>query len=197
MDRTMAYHEFDQIEHQSGELPAPTLSGYCKLEAGRALTLHARQAGVLRITRGRVWLTFDITEKNAGARTGDHFLSRGESLQLAAGEAVVMESYGLGHVPSAYYSWEEAAASHPVALSRSAGSAGWRAGVLQPLADLRLALGLALGALGRLARGLAAGVVAGLTGFATIFVAARARGDWAERAFNAQSSDTRAHCSIN
>jgi Protein of unknown function (DUF2917) len=190
MDRTMAYQDLHQIEHQSGELPAPTLSGYCKLEAGHALTLHARQAGVLRITRGRVWLTFDITEKNAAARTGDHFLSRGESLQLAAGEAVVMEPYGLGHVPAAYYSWEAAAASRPVVLSSSAG-------VRQPLADLRLALGLALGALGRLTRGLAAGGVAGLTGFATIFVAARARGDWAERAFKAQSSDTRAHCSIN
>jgi hypothetical protein len=194
MDRTMAYQEFDQIEHQSGELPAATLSGYCKLEAGHALTLRARRAGVLRITHGRVWLTFNIAEKNAVARTGDHFLSRGESLQLAAGEAVVMEPYGLGHVPAAYYSWEAAAASRPVALSSSD---GWRAGVRQPLADLRLALGLALGALGRLARGLAAGVVAGLAGFATIFVAARARGDWAERAFKAQSSDKRAHCSIN
>jgi hypothetical protein len=190
MDRTMAYQEFDQIEHQSSELPAPTLSGYCKLEAGHALTLRARQAGVLRITHGRVWLTFNIAEKGPGARTGDHFLSRGESLQLAAGEAVVMEPYGLGHAPAAYYSWEVAAASRPVIISASDG-------VLQPLADLRLALGLALDALGRLARGLAGGGVAALTGFATIFVAARARGDWAERAFKAQSSDTRAHCSIN
>ncbi|WP_296918267.1 DUF2917 domain-containing protein [Polaromonas sp.] len=212
MDHPMAYQDLPQIEHQSGDdaapeanaghaaskLPAPALSGYCKLEAGRALTLHARQAGVLRITRGRVWLTFNLTEKAAGARTGDHFLSRGESLQLACGEAVVMEAYGLGHATLAYYSWEPAASSHPVAL---VGSAGWRAGVLQPLADLRLALRLALGALGRLARGLAGGVVAAgaaaLTGFATIFVAARARGDWAERAFNAQASDTRAHCSIH
>lgn len=195
MDRTRTYQDLHQIEHQSGDFaaPAPTLSGYCKLEAGQALTLHARQAGVLRITRGRVWLTFNVAEKGIGARTGDHFLSRGESLQLAAGEAVVMEPYGLGHVPSAYYIWEAAAASRPVTLSTSAG-------VRQPLADLRLALGLALAALGRLARGLAAGVgatgAAALTGFATIFVAARARGDWAERAFKAQSSDKRAHCSI-
>ena len=212
MDHPIAYQDLPQIEHQSGddaapeanaghaasELPSPSLSGYCKLEAGHALTLHARQAGVLRITRGRVWLTFNLTEKDAGARTGDHFLSRGESLQLAAGEAVVMEPYGLGHAPSAYYSWEPAAASPSVAL---VGSAGWRADVLQPLADLRLALRLALGALGRLARGLAGGVVAtgaaALTGFATIFVAARARGDWAARAFNAQASDTRAHCNIS
>ena len=212
MDHSMAYQDLPQIEHQSGddaapeanaghaasELSAPSLSGYCKLKAGHALTLHARQTGVLRITRGRVWLTFDINGPDLRARTGDHFLSSGESLQLSSGEAVVMEPYGLGHATLAYYSWEPAAASPSVAL---VGSAGWRAGVLQPLADLRLALALALGALGRLARGLAGGVVATgaatLTGFATIFVAARARGDWAERAFNAQASDTRAHCSIH
>ena len=140
MDGTIAYRVSRQIAHQSddhaappanaaGARLAPSLSGYCKLEAGRAQTLHARRAGVLRITRGRVWLTFNITGQGLRARTGDHFLSRGESLQLTAGEAVVMESYGLGHAPSAYYSWEPVAASSAVAVFKSA---GWRAGVLQP-----------------------------------------------------------------
>jgi Protein of unknown function (DUF2917) len=198
MDRTVIYQDLHQIEHQSDNFPAPTLSGYWKLEAGHALTLRARQAGVLRITHGRVWLTFDITEKNAGVRTGDYFLSRGESLNLSAGEVLVMEPYGLGHEPSAYYSWEAVAAS---LASESAESANWRANVLQPLADLRLALGLTLGASGRLARGLGMGIVAagvaGLTGFATIFIAARARNDWAECAFKAQSGDKRAQGNIN
>jgi Protein of unknown function (DUF2917) len=200
MDRTNTSRVLRQFEHQSagsaaptagtdGERPPPTLSGFCKLEAGRALSLHARQAGVLRITHGRVWLTFNITGEGLSARTGDHFLSRGDNLPLAAGETVVMESSGLGHAPSAYYSWEAAAASSE--LTRPVFT-GWRAGVLEPLVDLRRALG-------RLAGGLAAGVVAagvGLaTGFATIFVAARARGDWAERSFKAKSSDTCADCS--
>jgi uncharacterized protein YjlB len=119
MNGTLAYRVSRQIEHQSGDCaalpagagsnrPASTLSGYCKLEAGHAQTLQARQAGVLRIMRGRVWLTFNNEGRSGHARTGDFFLSRGESLQLAAGEAVVMEPYGLGHAPSAYYSWEPA-----------------------------------------------------------------------------------------
>jgi Protein of unknown function (DUF2917) len=198
MNRTVTYQDLHQIEHQSDHLPTPGLSGYCKLEAGRALTLRVRQASVLRITHGRVWLTFNVVEKGAGARTGDFFLSRGESLPLAAGEVVVMEPYGLGDEPSAYYSWEAVAASR---ASKSAEPASWHANVLQPLADLRLALGLTLGALGRLARGLGVGVVsvgaAGLTGFATIFIAARARGDWAEGAFKAQPNDKRAQGNIN
>ncbi|MEO5659618.1 MAG: DUF2917 domain-containing protein, partial [Polaromonas sp.] len=200
MDHLTAYRVSRQFEHQSagstvptagtdGDRPQPTLSGFCKLEAGRAVSLHARQAGVLRITRGRVWLTFNLTNQRLSARTGDHFLSRGESLQLAAGETVVMESSGLGHAPSAYYSWEPGAVSRDLALPVAS---GWRAGVLEPWLDVRRALR-------RLAGGLAAGVVvAGVglgTGFATIFVAARARGDWADRTFRAKSSDTCADCS--
>lgn len=178
--------------------PLEVLANGCKLAAGRALTFHARHAGVLSIQQGRVWLTFNNAGQDLRVRAGDHFLSRGESLSLLAGESVVMESWGLGHAPSAWFSWEPAAAGSAVAAPEPIGR---RAAVLQPLLDLRLALGLAARALGRLARGLAGGLVAavvgGLTGFATIFVAARARGDWAERAFNAQSSDTRAHCSID
>ncbi|MHB1249902.1 MAG: DUF2917 domain-containing protein [Polaromonas sp.] len=186
---------------QPGDATAGRLDGRpgaWKLGAGRALTLHARQGGVLRIAHGRVWLTFNKAGQDTRVRAGDHFLSRGESLPLLAGQAVVMESWGLGHAPSAWFSWEPATASSAVAVLRPI---GWRAGVLQPLLDLRLALGLAARALARLARGLAGGlaaaVVGALTGFATVFVAARARGGLAERAFNAQSSDTRAHCSIN
>ena len=145
-----------------------------------------------------VWATFNKAGQDLRVRAGDHFLSRGESLSLSAGEAVVMESYGVGHASSAYFSWEPAAAASAVPTSRPT---GWRAGVVQPLLDLRLALGLAAGAVGRLARGLAGGVVAAadvvLSGFAIVFVATRARCDLAERAFKAQSSDKRAHCSIN
>ena len=175
-----------------------SLAGCWKLGAGRALTVHAGQAGVLRIAHGRVWVTFSNAGNDLRVRAGDHFLSRGESLPLSAGEAVVMESYGVGHAASAYFSWEPALAARAVPALRAA---GWRAGVVQPLLDLRLALGLAAGAVGRLARGLGRGVVAAaemaLTGFAIVFVAARARCDLAERAFKAQSSDRRAHCSIN
>lgn len=207
MDRLNAYRASRQCAHQSsdqavpsasaaGGRQSPTLSGYCKLVKGRSVTLQAREASVLRITRGRVWLTFNPALKAPSARLGDHFLSRGESVSLAAGEAVVMESYGPGDAPSAYYSWEAATESK---ASTTLTPAVWRAGVLQPLLDLRLALGLTAGALGRLARGLAVGVVAGATGiavnFATIFVAGRDRKDWRRRAFKPQSGDTCVDCS--
>jgi len=200
MDHAIAHHSGNHYLPQATDAAAARaegLPGCWKLGADRALTLHARQAGVLRIAHGRVWVTFNNAGHDLRVRAGDHFLSRGESLSLSPGETVVMESFGMGHASSAYFNWEPAAAAHPV----PAKATGWRSGVAQPLLDLRLALGLVGGAVGRLARGLAGGVAAAvevaLTGFAVVFLAARARGDLAERAFKAQSSAKRAHCSIN
>ena len=172
------------------------LAGFWKLGAGRALTLHAAQAGVLRIAHGRVWATFDSASQDAQVRAGDHFLSRGESLTLKAGESLVMESFSLGHAASAYFSWEPSAACAPV-TQPAAEPAGWRVGVLQPLSDLRAAFGLATGALGRLARGLvlgaAAAVAALLTPLAMVFLTARARPMAAGHDFDAYKDDQRRH----
>lgn len=172
------------------------LAGFWKLGAGRALTLHAAQAGVLRIAHGRVWATFDAASLDAQVRAGDHFLSRGESLMLQAGESLVMESFSAGHAASAYFSWEPIAACAPARLP-AAQPAGWRAGVLQPLSDLRAAFGLAAGALGRLARGLvlgaAAAVEALLTPLAMVFLTARARPMAAGHDFDAFKDDHRRH----
>ncbi|MDB5928380.1 MAG: hypothetical protein JWR60_87 [Polaromonas sp.] len=181
--------------HQSHALPLPGgqclslpsplpakagegLPGSWKLAAGQALTLHARQAGLLRITHGRVWATFDHAEDPLRGRTGDHFLSRGESLPLAPGESLVVEPFGIGHASPAYFTWE---ASPVASLAASHGANGWRVGIVQPVLDLRAALGLAAGAAGRLARGLALGAAAALTAalsrFAMVFIASRARQD--------------------
>lgn len=166
-------------------LPAPSragagegLHGSWKLRAGQALTLHARHAGELRITHGRVWATFHYAEHLLRGRTGDHFLSRGESLSLAAGESLVVEPFGIGHAAPAYFSWEM---PREASVAASHAGLGWRAGIVQPVLDLRAALGLASGAAGRLTRGLVLGAGAalavGLTRFAMVFVAARARQD--------------------
>jgi hypothetical protein len=64
------------------------LPGCWKLGAGKALTVHARQAGLLRIAHGRAWLTFHNAAQDLRVRAGDHFLSCGESLSLSPGEAV-------------------------------------------------------------------------------------------------------------
>ena len=172
------------------------LAGFWKLGAGRALTLHAAQAGVLRIAHGRVWATFDFASQDAEVRAGDHFLSRGESLTLRAGESLVMESFSTGVGASAYFSWEPAAAGAAVRLP-AAEPAGWRAGVLQPLSDLRAAFGLAAGALGRLARGLVYGAAAAaqalLTPLAMVFLTARARPMAAGHDFDVYKDDQRRH----
>jgi hypothetical protein len=91
------------------------LAGCWKLDAGQALSLQARRAGVLRIAHGRVWATFDHADQSGSTRAGDHFLSRGESLYLQPGERLVMESFGIGHTPSVYFSWEPARASRSAA----------------------------------------------------------------------------------
>lgn len=183
------------IDHSLQQAPDATigqvegLAGCWKLGVGRALTLQVRHAGVLRIAHGRVWATFDHAEQDSSVRAGDHFLSRGESLSLQPGESLVMESFGIGHASSAYFSWEPARAASPVPVSRAA--------VAQPLVDLRLASGLAARAMGRLGRALAGGVLrlAGravepvATGLAISFVAVRARCTSPERTFSAQTCE--------
>lgn len=133
-----------------------SLAGRWTLGAGRALTLQARQAGVLRITQGCVWATFDNAWQDGSVRGGDYFVGQGESLSLAGGETVVMEACDRHDAPGAGFSWEPApgAAGMPVLLS-----AGWRAAMAQSAAELRLGLGLVLRALERLVHGLSGGAL--------------------------------------
>jgi hypothetical protein len=155
---------------------APALPGTWKLGAGRAVTLQPREDGFVRIAHGRVWATFDGPHAN---NQGDHFLCAGELLAVRAGQRAVIESYGTASDAPAYFAWEPVRGAAP-ALTR------WHAAVLQPVADLRLALGsagFALGsafaAVGRLALGVA--------GFAFDLAFGRTR------ALSAQSSACRAH----
>lgn len=173
------------------------LAGCWKLGAGRALKVHADRAGVLRIAHGRVWATFDGADQDAQVRAGDHFLSRGESLSLLPGQSLVMESFGAAHAASAYFSWEPSCLAATVRQPIAA--AGWRAGVLTPLAELRTALGMAAGALGRLGQGLVMGAAAifqaALTPVVVGFVAARARPAAAGHDFDVYR--TSGHCNGN
>ncbi len=175
MDHALLPCSSDQLlqhatDTRTGE--AQALSGCWKLTAGQAMTLQVRDAGELRIAHGRVWATFTTDTGSARARTGDHFLSRGESLVLQAGESMVMESFGAGHAASAYFSWEPVRQAEPVVSHVNAPE-----GFLPALADLRRAFGLAGHALGALARALAVGTGAGaeslLTRLAMVFVARR------------------------
>ena len=97
------------------------------LPAGQALTVQARESGVLRVGHGRLWVTFSQAGRDLRVPAGDHFLEFGESLRMSAGQTVVMESWpegAQGAATPAFVSWE---ADTP----------------LRPLVRLRHALGLA------------------------------------------------------
>lgn len=82
--------------------------------AGQALSLQVRRAGVLRSTSARLWLTLSWAADDASVRGGDHFLEPGEGLALAAGQAVVLESWSAGMVVS--FAWEPATGVENAAL---------------------------------------------------------------------------------
>jgi Protein of unknown function (DUF2917) len=122
------------------------LPGTWKLAPGRAVSLRPREDGVLRVAHGHVWVTFDGPHAGPLNDLGDRVLGAGEEMQVLAGRRVVLEPNG--RTEPAYFSWEFASAPEPVRVERAEL-------VLQPLHDLRLALGLAGGAAARLAAGLA------------------------------------------
>ncbi|MES2415316.1 MAG: DUF2917 domain-containing protein [Pseudomonadota bacterium] len=122
------------------------LAGCWKLSHGSALTLLAGQAGKLRIAHGRVWITFDDAGQDSVVRAGDHFLEAGESIALAAGRSLVMESFVSGQATAAYFTWE------PVPQT---------SGAMQLLRDLLVAVGLVGSAAARLVRGVAGGLMGG------------------------------------
>ena len=96
--------------------------------AGQALSLRARQAGTLRSTNVRLWLTFSSAADDASVRGGDHFLESGQGLALAAGQAVVLQAWSAGVAAS--FAWEPAHSARPrrAGLRQSGTNAGMAAG---------------------------------------------------------------------
>ncbi len=144
----MAYPNLTQTQQS---LPTTALPGTWKLGAGRAITLQPREDAVFKVAHGRVWLTFDGPHFGALNAQGDQFLEAGDQLTVQAGQRAVIEPCGMGAGASAYFNWEPLPALVPVPI-RTASRA--QLAVVQPLADLRLAVLLGLGAVGRLAAGL-------------------------------------------
>jgi hypothetical protein len=148
---------------------------------------------VLRVAHGGLWVTFEGYHGNSPADSGDHFLSVGQQLTVQAGQRVVLEPMGAtrslrntSHSAPAYFNWEPlpALVAQPLrATSR------WQMAVVQPLADLRLAALMGLGAVGRL--------VAGVFGLAGDVALGRDRRALAACAFNAQAKACRAHGAIS
>jgi hypothetical protein len=163
------------------------LSGCWQLAAGHAITLKPRWNGVLRVAHGSLWVTVDGQRVGAGNQSGDLMLHAGDELALRRGQRVVMESLDAQH--SAWFAWDPV----PV-MARSASR--WQVAVVQPLLDLRLALGLAGAALTRLLLGLVGLLVTPARAGLEAPAVARDRGDAAARALSALSSARRAQGAI-
>ena len=155
---------------------SPALPGTWKLASGRAITLEPREPGVLKVAHGQLWATYDGPHGGPLNDLGDHVLGVGGQLRVQAGQRLVVEAWNAQN--PAYFSWDPL--PEPVRVARLS-----FAPVVQPLADLRAALALGFGAVGRL--------VAGLAGVALDFVAGRGRETLADCALNAQSRACRAH----
>ena len=140
----MAYETLTQTQQS---LPSARLPGTWKLAAGRAITLEPREEGTLRVAHGQLWATYDGPHRGARNNMGDHIVGAGGQLHVRPGERLVVEAWG--NRATAYFSWDPLPVR--VAVTRQN-----LARVLQPLADLRLALVFGAGAAGRLVAGLVA-----------------------------------------
>lgn len=104
-------------------------AGRWQLAPGRALSLYPRGDGLLRITRGRAWVTLDLRSGAHPDQAGDHCLGAGEQLRVSAGRHLVFES--LDPVPLDF-EWVPAPATASLPLAPravplvQAGRAWWR-----------------------------------------------------------------------
>lgn len=137
------------VAHLLQSAPATALPGTWKLARGRAVTLRPVTDGILRIAHGRVWATVEGPHGCTPYDSGDHVLQVGRSMYVKAGQSVVIEAWN--DTGASYFAWDPVAETAPaVAPARI----NW-SGLVQPLADLRMAMALGLRATGQLAGGLA------------------------------------------
>ena len=132
---------------------APALPGSWKLKAGRAVTLRPREASLLRVKQGRVWVTLQ-------REPGDHVLVPGSTLHIAAGDRVVIEPWPVQERQPVYFDWDPSpvylAAAEPLVTLTAVPArarARQRADVGLALRDLRAALAAVAGATARLGFG--------------------------------------------
>jgi hypothetical protein len=135
-----------QADVLTSRIDAPRLPGAWKLPAGRAVTLQPREAGRLKVAHGQLWATYDGPHPGVLEEAGDLVIGVGEELPLRAGQRLVIEPWN-GDAP-AYFSWQ------PLPVRQTSRALNV-ASVVQPLADLRLALMLGVDAMGRLVGGMA------------------------------------------
>ncbi|MGZ5270166.1 MAG: DUF2917 domain-containing protein [Ramlibacter sp.] len=134
---------------QSAARPA----GAWKLLPRRALTLHPRERGVLRVAEGQLWATLDGPHAGSGRGLGDLVIDAGGSLPLRAGQRVVIESTRSD--AAAWFVWDVTTEPRIVPVPC------WQP-VVQSWRDLRGAVALSARAAGRLVAALGAIALASL-----------------------------------
>ena len=136
-------------------------AGAWRLHPGCAMSLRPKDTAVLRIRRGRVWVTLGEPGVMSPEGAGDRFLQDGDALLVPAGSRLVMESLApRGASDPVCFDWTDAAAP-----ALEAGRFG--RDVLLPLHELGAALGQSGLALARVLRG--------LLGYGEFLVAGRGR----------------------
>jgi hypothetical protein len=146
-ERTMSSSNFLEFQTSQSRDAVP---GFWKLTPGRALSLQPRNAGLLRVAQGQVWVTLDVPQQGAGNELGDYFLHAGEQLAVNPGQHLVLEPFERADQQAVFFEWT------PSLESAGALAAQDATAVTQPLRDLGLALGMVGTALAHLCAGLVA-----------------------------------------
>lgn len=120
--------------HSPGDRAFP---GYWKLAPGQAISLQPREAGLLRIAQGQVWLTLDGPHTGHGNESGDQFLKAGQGLGVRAGQRLVFEPCGKPRETPVYFEWMPGA--------RVSGLRRWPLILVQSFRTFGLTARLALG----------------------------------------------------
>ena len=145
----------------SSAVPSFRPVGAWRLHPGHAMSLRPKQAAVLRIRRGRMWVTLGMPSALSPQASGDRFLRDGESLVVPAGARLVMEPLSPREADGPVcFDWSDAAP--PLAAQGRFGRE-----VMGPMRELGTAMGLAALALARVLRG--------LLGYSEFLVAGRGR----------------------
>lgn len=134
--------------------------GTWRLHPGHATSLRPKQAAVLRIFCGLVWVTQGQHAGLTPDSAGDRFLGPGDVLLVPAGTRLVMEPMAeRGETAPVHFDWSDASAL--------AGPSRFDREVLSPSRELGAALGQAVTATARVLRG--------LLGYSEFLVAGRGR----------------------
>ena len=143
----------------SSAVPSFRPVGAWRLHPGHAMSLRPKQAAVLRIRRGRMWVTLGMPSALSPQASGDRFLRDGESLVVPAGARLVMEPLSPREADGPVcFDWSGAAQAQDSRFGRE---------VRAPLHEAVAAFGQAVWALVRVARG--------LLGYSEFLVAGRGR----------------------